>query len=81
MILHYRLAGGVSTLESGFVVADVEPEQGENPAELPKLFGINPRGQVFVVFWGDRTIQKARNLSRSEAEAISGIKTLILGWN
>lgn len=81
MILRHRLAGGVGTLESGFMVAEVEPEPGENPEELPELLGFNPSGEVFVIFWSDRTVQQARNLSRTESEAVSGIKTLILGWN
>jgi len=74
-VLDIRLAGGVSTLESGFQIGWAKDETS------PTLcLAINRKGEVFARFLRDKSIATANNLSRGEVEAIQGIKILILKW-
>ena len=72
--IEIKLAGGVSTLESGFRIAWTSG----NTKVL--CFGANKNGEVFVKFFKDKTVVKVSDCSRAELEAIEGIKTLILKW-
>jgi len=74
-VLDIRPAGGVSSLEGGFRIGWFKDK------ELPGIcLAINRRGEVFARFMKDETVHHAKNLSRAESEAISGIKLLHLGW-
>jgi hypothetical protein len=74
-VLDIRFAGGVSTLEGGFMIGWFKDK------ELPAIcLAINRQGEVFARFMKDETVHHAKNLSRAESEAIAGIKYLILGW-
>lgn len=67
-------------MQSGFRIADVEPEEHENPDELPLMVGIAPDGTCFAIFWKDKRVQVCRGATRAEREAVQGIEKLILGW-
>jgi len=74
-VLDIQFAGGVSTLEGGFMIGWFKDK------ELPGIcLAINRQGEVFARFMKDETVHHAKNLSRAESEAIAGIKSLILGW-
>jgi hypothetical protein len=73
--IEWRLAGGVSTLESGFQIGWIEDEQ------IPILCLLADRnGEVFAKFFRDKTIAAAKDPSRAEQEAIEGVKKLVLKW-
>lgn len=75
MTVEVRLAGGISTLESGFQIAWV---QNDCPIEC---FLLSPKGKAFARFDKDRTARLSDGgLSRAEHEAVQGMKTLVLGW-
>ena len=74
-VLDIQFAGGVSTLEGGFMIGWFRDK------ELSAIcLAINRQGEVFARFMKDKTVHHAKNLSRAESEAIAGIKYLILGW-
>ena len=75
-VLDIQFAGGVSTLEDGFRIGWVKDKK------LPVIcLAINRQGEVFARFMKDETVHHAKDLSRAESEAISGIKLLHLGWD
>ena len=74
-VLDIRPAGGVSSVEGGFRIGWVKDKK------LPVIcLAANKKGEVFARFMKDETVHRAKNLSRAEEEAISGIKLLHLGW-
>jgi len=73
--IDWTLAGGVSTLESGFQIGWIKDEQ------IPIICLLADRnGEVFAKFFRDKTIATAKGLSRAEQEAIEGVKKLVLKW-
>ena len=73
----FRLAGGISTLESGFAIGFLDPEDESCPISCLLA---NKEGEIFAKFHKDKTVQKAKDCTRAELEAIEGVKSLILRW-
>jgi len=74
-VLDIRPAGGVSSVEGGFRIGWIKDKK------LPvTCLAINRKGEVFARFMKNETVHRAKNLSRGEEEAISGIRLLHLGW-
>lgn len=75
--LRFQLAGGISTLESGFQIAWVEDDH------IPVLcFLCDSSRNAFARFNKDKTYRVSQGgLSRAELEAVQGMKRLVLRWD